>query len=131
PLDRIGVTSLGGRLQAGEAFVDVYRYVDHAGSTARYAAFVLEPGGNAVVPLASADSLDALVDAWRAAVTRGRPAEAESAALAEALWAPLTESLAGAARVWVSPDGPLARVPWGALAAAHAPTADLLVAEVT
>src|SRR5690606_38412663 len=39
PLDRIAVTALRGQLGEGEAFVDVYRYVDYTDDAGRYAAF--------------------------------------------------------------------------------------------
>src|SRR5690606_16904326 len=98
----------------------------------RYVAFVTAQTGVLLrVDLGEAEPLEDAVAAWRDAVTRGQPADAETAALAEALWGPIAEALPdGTARLWVSPDGDLARVPWSALAAAHAATAGLLVAQV-
>ena len=125
-----------GALPAGAALVDVYRYERWAlgrPTGARYAAVVSGQAARApaLVDLGPADSLDAAVAAWRARRRRAGPA---TAALAGAVWGPVAAALpAGTTRVWVSPDGDLARVPWAALAEAHGAEAGdsgVLVAQV-
>jgi CHAT domain-containing protein len=128
-----GLEGLHAALPAGTAFVDLHRHFrwNRGDGVHHYSAVVAAPGGALrLVDLGPADRLDSLAGAWRGAVTAGRAAEAETAALAAALWAPLAGALpAGTARAWVSPDGALVGVPWAALAEAHAATAGLLVAQ--
>lgn len=92
-----------------------------------YAAFVLRPGSDPVLtPLGSAASIDALVAAWRheasgrSLLTASR-ADAERAyrlagvRLRRVVWDPLATALAGAARVFIVPDGQLNVVNFAAL----------------
>ena len=56
--------------------------------------------------------------AWRNEVLSGKEAAAEWVTLARMLWKPLGDALpVGTRKVWVSPDGELARVPWQLLPA--------------
>jgi CHAT domain-containing protein/tetratricopeptide (TPR) repeat protein len=135
PWRTLGVEGLAAALPADAALADVYRYAHWEGGwfrAWRYAAVVTAHGAAPVlVDLGEAAPLEETVATWREAVTAGRTAEVETEALAEALWAPLGAVLpAGTARVWVSPDGELGRVPWATLAEAHDPTTRLLVAQV-
>ena len=116
-----GLDGLRAALPADGALVDVYRYGHRergAFAEWRYAAVVMgRAAPPSLVDLGSAEALDAAVGAWRSAATRGRDAAAETAALAASVWGPIGDALpGGAARVWVSPDGPLAGVPWAVLA---------------
>lgn len=96
---------------------------------ARYVAFVLRAGAPApvVVPLASADSLEPVVQGWLSALGSAPPADPKVAAavtrrcdaigraVRARVWDPLAAHLAGATRVFVVPDGVLHRVPLAAL----------------
>jgi CHAT domain-containing protein/tetratricopeptide (TPR) repeat protein len=131
PLATGGLPAFLTALPADAAFVDVYRYRHWEGGQPvepRYAAVVTDREGTVrVVRLGSAERVDSLVVAWRAAVTRGGAASRETEALADAVWGPVARALPPAARrAWVSPDGQLAQVSWAALAEASG----LLVAEV-
>ncbi|WP_412070350.1 CHAT domain-containing tetratricopeptide repeat protein [Rubrivirga sp. IMCC43871] len=116
-----GLDGLHTALPADGVLVDIYRYGHRERgefSEWRYAAVVTGPtAGPSLVDLGSAETIDEAVGGWRVAVTRGQDAAVETAALADAVWAPIGDALPEAAdRVWVSPDGPLAGVPWATLA---------------
>jgi len=133
-----GIDALRAALPPGAAFVDVYRYVrweDGRPAGRRYGAVVVAPAGvHAPADLGPAEAVDDAVEAWRA----GRDdARATPAALADRVWAPVRAALPpGTARVWIAPDGALARVPWGVLSPdaaagpllAQAPSARALLA---
>ena len=116
-------------LPAGAALVDVHAYAHYTPlpdraegrprSRRRLAAFVYRPGAGPVrVDLGEEESVSAGVDAWRAAVSGGQPAEGVERigrALRARVWDPLAPHLGGAAVVLVSPDGPLCRLPLAAL----------------
>jgi tetratricopeptide (TPR) repeat protein len=95
-------------LPPGAAFADLYHHVRWESGMAvewRYTGVVTgREGQSVVVDLGAAGEVDDAVDAWRK--VRESPA-APTDALAERRWAP--------------PDGALARVPWGVLAAALPP----------
>lgn len=109
-------------LSPGSALVDVYRH-EIAGATRdsgfRYSAVISVAGGEPrLVELGNAATIDSLVARWVDAVTRGDAAAPETAALRAAVWSPIARGLGGsAARVWVSPDAQLARIPWNTIAA--------------
>src|SRR5690606_37120457 len=130
-----GLDALRAALPEGAAFVDLHRHFRWEGGDGEhhYSAVVSAPDGTLrLVDLGAADRLDSLAGAWRAAVTRGADAGAETAALTEALWGPLAAALpAGTVRLklWISPDGARAGVPWAVLAEAHAGASGLLVAQ--
>ena len=68
------------------------------------------------VDLGLSSDLDSAVNTWRK--TYGAPARKQqhaAATLREKVWQPLEASLAGANTVLISPDGELAKFPWGAL----------------
>jgi tetratricopeptide (TPR) repeat protein/CHAT domain-containing protein len=118
-----GLERLRAVLPAGTAFVDLHRHFrwNRGDGVHHYSAVVAAPGGVLrLVDLGAADRLDSLAGVWRDAVTAGRDADAETVALAEALWGPLAAALPpGTARTWVSPDGALVNVPWAALTEAY------------
>lgn len=131
-----GIDALQPLLPTDGVLVDVYRYVRfHSGrdGEARYAAVVVPPRGPpSLVDLGAAAHLDLLVARWRDAVTRGGSAHEVQDALLRAVWMPVALALPKSTRrVWISPDDQLARLPWGALVQAHAPTSELLIADVT
>jgi len=93
----------------------------------RYLALVVAPGGCRVmrVELGPATDVDALVEAWRAAVERVETSggtnrldlqrlDMAGAALRAAVWDPVAAHLPAAGRVYVVPDGRLTEVPLGA-----------------
>jgi CHAT domain-containing protein len=123
---------LSDSLPEGAAFVDLLRYTDveydprvpgHKGRkrTDRYVAFVLGRGRPAArVELKDAAPIEDAWAAWGKAITAARPdesAERQAAArFAELVWKPLAGALPAEARtLYLAAEGPLARVPWGAL----------------
>jgi CHAT domain-containing protein len=132
PLTTPPLKRLIDRLPEGTAFVDFYRYMrfdrdpDLKGKkgekrTACYVAFVVHPRQSvARVELKEADSIERAWAAWRQAITadrRDEKAEREAAAaLAKLVWEPLRKELPADLRtVYLTPDGALHQVPWGAL----------------
>jgi CHAT domain-containing protein len=119
-------------LAGGTAFVDLYRYTDIeqdpgvAGKkgerrTERYVAFVVRKGRPvARVELEEAGPIDAAWAAWHKAITATRSDEVTerraAAILAKLVWEPLREALPAELKtVYLAPEGPLSRLPWGAL----------------
>src|SRR5690606_41484500 len=92
-----GPAGLADALPEAAALVDLYRYgywEDGWFTGWRYAAFVTAQTGVLLrVDLGEAEPLDDAVAAWRDAVTRGQPADAEAAALAEPLSGPIAGAL--------------------------------------
>ncbi|HYP52435.1 MAG TPA: tetratricopeptide repeat protein, partial [Pyrinomonadaceae bacterium] len=116
-------------LRPDEVFLDVYLYDFRRRDNtveSRYAVVNVGPSGSpSLADLGPAKRINEAVKAWRTEVLARVDADAEWAALSALLWKPLAESLpAGARRVWVSPDGELARLPWQLLAGTHAKTKD-------
>ena len=112
-----GVDGLKAALPPDSAFVDVYQFVrwrDGRPEGWRYGAVVIAPaGGHAFADLGPADEVEDAVEAWRASRNDERGG---SALLEERVWEPVRAALPpGAARVWIAPDGALARVPLGIL----------------
>jgi CHAT domain-containing protein len=123
---------LAERLPEGSCFIDLFRYLDYEYDprrpgaeglkmTPRYVAFVVCPGRPARrVDLGTAKPIEDAWAAWHNALTASRPdnrAEREAAAaFARLVWGPLREQLpARPQTVYLSADGVLNWVPWGAL----------------
>jgi CHAT domain-containing protein len=122
-------------LQPNQFFVDLYRYVfiDKAEvQEVRYAAVSTGPRNPPMlIDLGGAAEIDNHIAAWRTAVQRG-PARAPWGTLVKQLWLPLADALpAGTRKVWVSPDGELARIPWHQLAAADPRTRAMHVTHIS
>jgi CHAT domain-containing protein/Tfp pilus assembly protein PilF len=124
--------ALAARLPEGAALVDVIAF-NRRTPTARpgeawrsipsLAAFVVRRGKAAVrVDLGESARVEAAVNAWREAVSKGSDPGKAGDALAALLLRPLRPHLAGVKTLLVSPDGPTARIPWGALPGAKAGT---------
>lgn len=130
-----GLAGLRAALPEHTAFVDLYRHGLHRGGDAtgaRYSAVVIAHGAEPVlVDLGDADSLDLTAGRWRDDILDGRTTGSTVEPLTDALWGTLAEALpATVGRVWVSPDGQLARLPWAVLAEGHPRTQRLLIGEV-
>jgi CHAT domain-containing protein/Tfp pilus assembly protein PilF len=115
-------------LQPGDVAVEFVRFRFRDGTRAaasRYVALVLTPETKAapiLVDLGDAEALETQPFASYAAHVRARglvqktTGAAASLGFHAALWKPLEAALAGARRVYVSPDGKLNQVSWGAIA---------------
>ncbi len=126
--------AFGSVLKADEAFVDIYRYAfwDKGEFVEiRYAAIVTGPTGDAkLVDFGRMDAVQQVLRDWRAAVLDGGEASSEWQALASRVWKPLADVIPKNARkIWVSPDGELARLPWQLLPASNPQTKDALVSQ--
>jgi CHAT domain-containing protein/tetratricopeptide (TPR) repeat protein len=113
------------RLPRDSALIDiiVYNHISsltrgdrRAQATPSIAAFVLRPGHSILrVDLGDADEVDKAVNAWREEVSKsGSPTRANSR-LSDLLLRPIRPHLKGVKTLLISPDGPSARIPWGAL----------------
>jgi CHAT domain-containing protein/Tfp pilus assembly protein PilF len=126
-------------LPAGTCFVDLYRYThfqydsERKGKrgekrTLRYVAFVVRPGSaTARIELGEADTIGRAWADWRNAITATRPDEAAerkaAATLAHHVWEPLRKELPRDLQtVYLTADGSLHQVPWGALPGTKAGT---------
>jgi CHAT domain-containing protein len=107
------------------ALVDLIEY-EYFGSTdnsrekpvwqSRVMAFVVRRDQSiARVDLGLSDDLDSAVDAWRKTYGAGKESQQAAATLRAKVWQPLEALLTGANTVLISPDGELAKFPWGAL----------------
>jgi CHAT domain-containing protein len=136
PLKDVDLTTFQELLTAGEVFLDVYRWQSRE---ARYAAVLTPPKGAPVlVDLGAATTLDQAIEEWRQAIDKERWAVG-AAATTEQAWQrldslvrrPLERAMpTNTQKVWVSPDGPLARLPWNLLFATHPTTQDWLVTHI-
>ncbi len=123
---------LAERLPAGTCFVDLYRYNRFEQDPKvkgrkgekwwpHYVAFVVRPGrANARVELGDADAIERAWSEWHKTITAARPdasAERKGAeALARLVWKPLRPELPPDLQtVYLTADGSLHQVPWGAL----------------
>lgn len=90
----------------------------------RVIAFVLRADKPLVlVELGAAETLDAKIEKWRGAVGGSPSSDGDPGAdLRRLLWQPLEAHAQGCTTVLISPDGPLARLPWGALPGAKPDT---------
>lgn len=124
------VPALRSALPAGVAFVDLrlYNHIEYFDDergrrrkqqTARYAAFVLQRDEPIqLVSLGDAAPIDASVREWRKTLMPDAPASDASPAkdLRTAVWLPLEKNLrADTQTIFVSPDGTLTGIPWGAI----------------
>ncbi len=112
---RVGSAGLAAALPEGVALVDYFsvaRSTSNARGEERLTAWVVRRGRpTARVEMGRSAPIGAAAAAWRAAVEAGK----EGAVLRRMAWAPLEGHLGGATTVLVSPDGPLAGVPFAAL----------------
>lgn len=120
PWASLGDGGVAARLPATAALVDIHRHAlapARGAMTHRYTAVVSTRRGLARVDLGAAEAIDSLVARWRDAVIGGGAAGDGMVSLALAVWAPVAAVLPPeVARVWVSADAQLARVPWSVLA---------------
>lgn len=121
-------------LAQDEVFLDVYLYdywYKDDTSEERYAVVVTAPSGDpSLIDLGSAKKINSAVAEWRDQVLSGKEAAAEWESLSKLLWKPLGDALPpGTRKVWVSPDGELARVPWQLLPAESSSGQSLLLTQ--
>lgn len=126
PVEPLTVNALEKLLPDDALLIDALEFRDFVpptetekmpGYQSRVVVFLLRKGKPAsVVMLGAADELAKAVDAWRKAVveTPGKESAA-GAELTRLVWQPLAEAAAGCSTILISPDGPLARFPLGAL----------------
>jgi CHAT domain-containing protein/tetratricopeptide (TPR) repeat protein len=127
---KIGLQDVLAVIPADAALVDIHLYnrrletkneygIPHVESG--YCAFVLRPGREPkLVELGSKPRIDELIGLWRQGYGRSTTSEADpGSALRELLWKPIVTELEGTKTVIVSPEGPLAMLPWGALPGSH------------
>jgi len=130
-----GLREVLGALPASSALVS---YARHPGLEAMqgsrpagYLAFIIRAGADTpvAIPLGDAETIDALINAWRLEVSidpRRRPGDAAEQAYDEvgsrlraAIWDPLTPALSGVDQVFVVPDGAINLVSLATLPAAR------------
>lgn len=109
-------------LAPDEVFIDLYLYSywsKEKPNEERYAAVLTGAASDpTLVDLGPAQKINRAVTAWRNEVLYVLDASDEWEALTKLLWKPLADALpSGTRKVWISPDGELARVPWQLLAA--------------
>ena len=127
--DPLELSGLRSRLPAAAGFVDVYRYGVFL--PARYGViYSTRETPPIFIDLGPAAAVDSLIVVWRRKVVEGRDAVAEWKQLS-AVWSPLAKALGpDVERLWVSPDGMLARIPWSLLAEGDRRTENLWLSQV-
>lgn len=133
PLD-IGLAGFQHVLGQDEVFVDVYLYNYWAKDNSveeRYAAVLTGPTGSpSLIDLGSARKINNAVTAWRNDVLSVIDANDKWSALTGLLWKPLADALPPRAqKIWISPDGELARVPWQLFPTASSHGRDILLTQ--
>jgi CHAT domain-containing protein/Tfp pilus assembly protein PilF len=116
--------ALSGTLPEGAVLVDYLGY-RRVGVTYRdgktnpmvhLVAFVSRKGKpTARIELGPAARVGEAARQWRTLLVRGKPGTTASARVKRRIWSPLEKHLAGAKTVLISPDGPLAALPFAAL----------------
>lgn len=121
-------------LRPDEVFLDfyLYDYLQKDDSLEeRYAVVMTGPTGDpSLIELGSAKKINEAIKDWRDEVLDHVDADREWSALAALLWKPLADALPpGAQKVWVSPDGELARIPWQLLPPAGPKNKNVLLSQ--
>jgi tetratricopeptide (TPR) repeat protein len=134
PLRDMGVQALKAILKGDEAFIDVYRYSFYEKGKyveERFCAIVTGPqSGPTLVNIGRAEKVKSLIKAWRDDVLRDRSAESLWEELSATVWKPLAAILPRTARkVFLSPDGELARLPWQLLPETQVDTKQILISQ--
>lgn len=113
-MDNGTLQSLGAKLSANEALVDIYRYYNYPHNAWCYAAAVILPGRAALVDLGSATAIDdVILRQWRPAVIAGEDGDSEWQRLTNSIWQPIVAQLQPATkRIYLCPDGALSGIPW-------------------
>ena len=123
--DRVSVSSLAESIPDEFALVDIVRisYSEKRKKRTgdfnfedRYVAFVLRDGSVAhMEDLGPAEKIDSYIDTWRSSLGAS-PLSAEAGrALRRLVWEPLERQFNGKAKVLISPDGMIAKLPFAAL----------------
>jgi tetratricopeptide (TPR) repeat protein len=125
---RAGLADLAARLPADAVDIEFLRSdrfdfkAQRWDDIPRYLALVLHRGEKAgaapevrFVDLGEIRAIDTAIDAWQAAVRKGRRDETAERRLGELLWAPLVKVLREKKRLFLAPDGQLAILPFEAL----------------
>jgi CHAT domain-containing protein/TolA-binding protein len=122
-------------LRQDEVFVDLYLYdyeYKDESIEERYAGVLIGPHGNpSVIDLGPSRKIDLALNAWRQKLLdpHSNP-DSEWQSLATILWKPLADGLASETRkIWLSPDGELARIPWQLLPATYAKSKAMLLTQ--
>lgn len=113
----VGLRGFQQLLRRDEVFLDFYLYNYRQKDDSleeRYAVVMTGPTGDpSLIELGAAKKINEAVKGWRDEVLARVDADREWSALAALLWKPLADALPpGTQKVWVSPDGELARIPW-------------------
>jgi CHAT domain-containing protein/tetratricopeptide (TPR) repeat protein len=117
PLGRVDLAAFRGLLAKDEVFADIYRY-GHWDSgrfeEERYAAILLGAAfGPVLVDFGPAAKTDRAVKAWLSDASADLDAAERWDVLSARLWHPIEKALpGGAAKLLVSADGELSRIPW-------------------
>jgi CHAT domain-containing protein len=112
-------------LPNGTCFLDTLEYMHSSPasiqkgelqSEQRLLAFVVHPGKEPVlVQVGPSAPIHEAIAAWRKAIADEEDVDTLGMRLRELLWKPLEAELVGARQLFISPDGPLAQLPLGAL----------------
>jgi CHAT domain-containing protein/Tfp pilus assembly protein PilF len=122
--DALTLKALSGALPEGAALVDYLAYWRYLGRgkdgkptwRRHLVAFVSRKGKpTARIDLGPAERTALAALRWRRLITAGKAASAAGAEVKGLIWSPLEKHLAGATTVLISPDGPLAALPFAAL----------------
>lgn len=130
----VGLRGFQRLLAQDEVFLDFYLYDYRRKDDSleeRYAVVMTGPTGDpSLIELGSAKKINEAVKGWRDEVLAHAGADREWSALAALLWKPLADALPpGARKVWVSPDGELARIPWQLLPSAGTNNQNVLLTQ--
>lgn len=119
PIAGGGLKEVCATLAPGEALVDIYQFRLGGSATEQFdhcAAIIIsagQPDKPVMVDLGLESEIRKAITAWNEEVYASQDGSAELAAVTKMLWLPIQKNLpASASRIWLCPDGELARVPW-------------------
>lgn len=115
--DSIDLKSLTSCMKDDEVFIDIFEYAPFGRRTdLHYAAFICSAAGNPkvqMVDLGTVREMALTIAHWRNEVFANRLATTQWQEMKTALWAPIAKLLPGKTpKIFLCPDGELARLPW-------------------
>jgi tetratricopeptide (TPR) repeat protein len=121
-----------GALAADEVFIDLYKYKPFGSEAYTYVAFIVSPDKKiGFVDLGDASPIEKELKSWYRRLNDPEESDTSWTKVQELVWNKLADALPAQARkVWIAPDGTLARMPWQLFAPSLDRTRAVLVSQL-